>query len=79
VPGGALEFGEIYVTLVLSVMTGMMLGLMASAISNNPGVTPLLMICLIVPMLVFSGGLAPIPDYMSSWATTRWSIEGLAA
>ncbi len=78
VPGGALEFGEIYVTLVLSVMTGMMLGLMASAISNNPGVTPLLMICLIVPMLVFSGGLAPIPDYMSAWATTRWSIEGLA-
>jgi ABC transport system ATP-binding/permease protein len=78
VPGGALEFGEIYVTLVLSVMTGMMLGLMASAISNNPGVTPLLMICLIVPMLVFSGGLAPIPDYMSAWDTTRWSIQGLA-
>jgi ABC transport system ATP-binding/permease protein len=77
-PGGTLEFGEIYVTLVLSVMTGMMLGLMASAISNNPGVTPLIMICLVVPMFVFSGGLAPIPDYMSAWATTRWSLQGLS-
>jgi ABC transport system ATP-binding/permease protein len=77
-PGGLLEFGEIYITLVLSVMTGMMLGLLASAISNNPGVTPLVMICLIVPMLVFSGGLAPIPDYMSAWSTARWSLQALS-
>ncbi len=77
-PGTLLDFFEIYVTLVLSVMTGMMIGLMASAISNNPGVTPLIMICLVVPMFVFSGGLAPIPDYMSAWATTRWSLQGLS-
>jgi ABC transport system ATP-binding/permease protein len=78
VPGGIMEFGEVYVTLVLSVMTGMMLGLMASTISNNPGVTPLVMISLIVPMLVFSGGLAPIPDYMSAWSTSRWSLQSLS-
>jgi ABC transport system ATP-binding/permease protein len=78
VPGGFLEFVENYITLVLSVMTGMMLGLMASAISNNPGITPLVMISLMVPMLVFSGGLAPSPDYLSAWATTRWSLQGLS-
>lgn len=78
-PGGLLEFFEIYVTLVLAVITGMMVGLIASAISNNQSVTPLTMICLVIPMFVFSGGLAPIPDYMSAWATTRWTYQSLMA
>jgi len=76
-PGTMLDFLEVYVTMVLSVMTGMMLGLIGSAISNNPGVTPLITICLIVPMLVFSGGLAPIPEAMSAWDTSRWSFQAL--
>jgi ABC transport system ATP-binding/permease protein len=76
-PGGWDVFVEIYITLLLATITGMMIGLMASAISNNQGTTPLIMILLTVPMYMFSGALAPIPDYMSSLATTRWSYEGL--
>ncbi len=76
-PGGTLEFGEIYVTLVLAVMTGMMVGLIASAISNNPGVTPLVLICLVTPMFLLSGGLAPTPVYMSGWSTSHWALQGL--
>ncbi len=76
-PGGLLDFFEVYVTLVLAVMTGMMLGLMASAISNNQGVTPLVLICLVVPVFVFSGGMAPIPDYLSAWATTTLVPAGI--
>jgi hypothetical protein len=60
------------------VMTGMMLGLMASAISNNPGVTPLVMIGIVVPMFVFSGGLAPIPISLNAWDTNRWSLQALS-
>ncbi len=77
IPGGWQGFVEIFITTVLGVMTGMMIGLMASAISNNPGATPLIMIMLTVPMYVFSGALAPIPDYMSAWATSRWTYQGL--
>ena len=76
-PGGLLEFGEIYVTLVLAVMTGMMVGLIASAISNNPGVTPLVLICLVTPMFLLSGGLAPTPVYLSGWSTAHWALQGL--
>jgi ABC-type multidrug transport system ATPase subunit len=76
-PGGWLDFLAIYVTLVLAVMTGMMVGLIASAISNNPGVTPLVMICLVVPMFVLSGGLATLPVYMDGWSTTHWAFQAL--
>jgi ABC transport system ATP-binding/permease protein len=76
-PGGWTVFIEVYVTLLLGTITGMMIGLMASAISNNQSTTPLIMILLTVPMYMFSGALAPIPDWLSSMATTRWTYEGL--
>jgi ABC transport system ATP-binding/permease protein len=76
-PGTTLDFFEVYVSMVLAVMTGMMLGLMASAISNNQGVTPLITICLVVPMFVLSGGLAPMPENMTAWDTSRWSYQAL--
>ncbi|PWB55966.1 MAG: ABC transporter ATP-binding protein [Anaerolineales bacterium] len=76
-PGGLSEFIQVYVTLLLGTITGMMIGLMASAISNNQSTTPLIMILLTVPMYMFSGALAPIPEYLSVWASTRWSYEAL--
>ena len=76
-PGGWVDFLEVYVTLLLAVMTGMMVGLMASAMSNNPGVTPLIMICLIVPMFILSGGLATLPTYMSAWTSSHWAFQAL--
>lgn len=76
-PGGFLEFVEVYVTLVLAVMTGMMLGLLASAIAPNAASAPLTMIMLIVPLIVLSGALAPVPPAISQIASTRWAFQGL--
>jgi hypothetical protein len=78
VPGDWKDFIFNYITLVLAVMTGMMVGLMASAISNNPAVTPLVLIALVVPMFLLSGGLAPIPVTVNGWDTNRWALQGLS-
>jgi hypothetical protein len=64
-PGGLLEFGEVYVTLVLAVITGMMLGLFASALSPNASSAPLTLIAMIIPLIVLSGALAPVPPNIS--------------
>jgi len=76
-PGGVLEFGEIYITLVLAVITGMMLGLLASALSPNAASAPLTLIMMIVPLIVLSGALAPVPSSISQIASTRWTFESL--
>jgi tetratricopeptide (TPR) repeat protein len=67
--------GIYYVTLVLAVMAGMMSGLLASAISRSASAAPLLMILLIVPQIVLSGALAPLPESVSAVASTRWSFQ----
>ncbi len=76
-PGGLLEFGMIYVTLVLAVITGMMLGLLASAIAPTAASAPMTLIMLIVPLIVLSGALAPIPTRISQFASTRWAYQSL--
>jgi ABC-type multidrug transport system ATPase subunit len=75
VPGGGEMIGLYYITLVLAVMAGMMSGLLASAISKSASAAPLLMILLIVPQIVLSGALAPLPENVSAVASTRWSFE----
>jgi hypothetical protein len=76
-PGGAAEFGQLFVTLALSAFTGMMLGLLASAISPNAASSPLILIMMIVPLIVLSGYVAPIPTKVSAVASTRWTFQGL--
>jgi ABC-type multidrug transport system ATPase subunit/pSer/pThr/pTyr-binding forkhead associated (FHA) protein len=76
-PGGLLEFGEVYVTLVLAVITGMMLGLFASALAANAASAPLTLIMLIVPLIVLSGILAPVPNAVSQIASTRWAFQSI--
>jgi ABC-type multidrug transport system ATPase subunit/pSer/pThr/pTyr-binding forkhead associated (FHA) protein len=76
-PGGLMEFGEVYVTLVLAVITGMMLGLLASALAANSASAPLTLIMLIVPLIVLSGILAPVPSNISQFASTRWAFQSL--
>jgi ABC-type multidrug transport system ATPase subunit len=76
-PGGPLEFGEVYITLVLAVVTGMMLGLLSSALSPNAASAPMTLIMLIVPLIVLSGALAPVPSSVSQIASTRWAFQSL--
>jgi hypothetical protein len=74
-PGGTLDFGLIYVTMVLAAMAGMACGLLASALAPAASSAP--MILLLVPQIVLSGALAPVPSNISSIASTRWALEGL--
>jgi hypothetical protein len=64
--------------MVLAVLAGSMSGLLASAISKSPSVAPLLMILLIIPQIVLSGGLAPLPDKVTAIASTRWAFQNFA-
>ncbi len=77
IPGGAEEFIFMYITLVLATLAGMMLGLLASALAPASSSAPLIMILLIVPQIVLSGALAPLPDAASAPASTRWTFEAL--
>ncbi len=76
-PGGTPEFGMVYVTLLLSVLAGMMGGLLASALSPNSSSAPLIMILLIIPQIVLSGVLAPVPTNVSWIASIRWGFQTL--
>lgn len=76
-PGGSLEFMLIYISLVLAVLAGMVGGLLVSAFAKNASSAPLLLILMIVPQIVLSGALAPVPDYASAIASTRWAFESM--
>jgi hypothetical protein len=76
-PGGPVEFGLIYVTMVLAAMAGMVSGLLASALAPAASSAPMIMIMLLVPQIVLSGVLAPVPSSVSAIASTRWAFEGL--
>jgi ABC-type multidrug transport system ATPase subunit len=76
-PGGFAEFLQVYVTMVLATMTGMMLGLLASSLAPNSASAPLTLIMMIVPLIVLSGALAPIPPNISQVASTRWAFQSL--
>lgn len=76
-PGGMAEFGLVYVTMVLAAMAGMVCGLLASALAPAASSAPMIMILLLVPQIVLSGALAPVPENISAIASTRWAFEGL--
>jgi hypothetical protein len=76
-PGGIEEFIFIYITLVMATLAGMMLGLLASALAPASSSAPLIMIMLLVPQIVLSGALAPLPNAASAPASTRWTFEAL--
>ncbi|MFQ5409896.1 MAG: ABC transporter permease, partial [Anaerolineales bacterium] len=80
------NFGDallLYVTVLLATMAGMMLGLFVSAVSPNPATAPLLTVLLLIPQMIFSGGLLPIKSFgpvgeVISYAISgRWALEAL--
>ncbi len=75
IPATPLVIGLYYVSMVLAVLAGSMNGLLASSISKSSSVAPLLMILLIIPQIVLSGSLAPLPENVTAIASTRWSFQ----
>lgn len=78
-PGGAIEFVQIYITMALATFAGMMLGLFASALAPNSSSAPLIVIILMLPQIVLAGALIPVPSFVSAPFSTRWAFESLIA
>ncbi|MBI2331936.1 MAG: ATP-binding cassette domain-containing protein, partial [Chloroflexi bacterium] len=78
-PGGVLEFFQVFITMTLATFAGMMLGLFASALAPNASSAPLLVIILMLPQIVLAGALIPVPSFVSAPFSTRWAFESLIA
>lgn len=76
-PGGGLEFVQVYITMMLATLAGMMLGLFASALAPNANSAPLMVIILMLPQIVLGGALVPVPTFVSAPTSTRWAFEAL--
>ena len=76
-PGGAVEFFQVYITMALATLAGMMLGLFASAFAPNASSAPLIVIILMLPQIVLGGALIPVPGFISAPTSTRWAFEAL--
>lgn len=73
---------SVFITLVLGSFAAMVMGLLISAISPNPNVTPLLIIFVLIPQFLFGGiqsveQYGPIGEPISKVISTKWSFESL--
>jgi len=74
---------QMYVTLVLATLSGMLIGLLISAVSPNQNAAPLVLLLILVPQFVFAGGMMPLNTFgkagevISQAITTRWAFESL--
>lgn len=81
---GALSIVQLLIPIVLTTFAGVMWGLLVSAIAPSEDRAMLLIILVLVPQFVFSGGMIPMSDLgvagkVLSWFTsTRWSLGALA-
>ena len=78
-PGGPLEALYFYVTVFLMVVAGMMLGLFTSAVAPNANAAPLIMVLFILPQIVLSGALVPLPASASAPASSHWAFQAAIA
>jgi len=76
-PGGTEELVFFYLTEFLLVAAGTMMGLFASALAPNANSAPLIMIMFIIPQMVLSGALVPLPDAMKAPASSRWAFQSV--
>ena len=79
-PGGVIEFGLLYITLVFATMTGMMIGLFASALSPNANSAPLVVLPFVVLQILLGGALIPLPgagQFISAITASRWAFENM--
>jgi ABC transport system ATP-binding/permease protein len=78
----AFIFG-MFITLFLATMGGMMMGLFGSAISPNQSVAPMIVLVLLIPQILFGGGVLPIETFgppgkvLNSLSLTKWPFETL--
>ncbi|UCG83808.1 MAG: ABC transporter permease, partial [Dehalococcoidia bacterium] len=76
------QLALVYVTITLALLAGMMTGLFISSVSPNPNVSPLLLLLIIIPQVIF-GGVMPVKYFgdagkaLGYATTTKWAFESL--
>jgi ABC transport system ATP-binding/permease protein len=78
-PGGWQEVLLMYGTMVLLILAGSMLGLFASALAPNANAAPLVLILFLVPQIVLSGAMVPLPQEQTAVASSRWAFQAIMA
>jgi len=78
-PGGPPEVLYFFITVFLMVLAGMMMGLFTSAITPNSNAAPLILVMFILPQIVLSGALVPLPGFASAPASSRWAFQAAIA
>lgn len=82
-PGEIAVLGSLYVTLLLTTIAGMVMGLLVSALSPTQNMAPLLTILFLVPQITFGGGMLPVETFgppgqvINRITMTKWSFESL--
>jgi ABC transport system ATP-binding/permease protein len=72
----------VYITMVLAIFAGMLMGLLVSAASPNQNIAPLLITMVLVPQLIF-GGVIPLNYFgkagqaIGQVMTTKWAFQAL--
>ncbi len=79
IPGGFEEVVFIFITGYLLIFSGMMLGLFASALAPNANSAPLLLVLFIIPQMVLSGAVMPVPPPARAPASSSWAFQGIVA
>jgi ABC transport system ATP-binding/permease protein len=75
--------GGMFLTLALATLSGMMMGLLGSAISPNQSVAPMIVLMLLIPQILFGGGVLPIQtfgaagQFLNNTSLTKWPFETL--
>lgn len=78
-PGGTQELIFVFITGYLLIFAGMMLGLFASALAPNGNSAPLLLVLFIIPQMVLSGAIMPVPTAARAVASSSWAFQGIVA
>ena len=79
---GMKGWSQLYFTLVLASLSGIMLGLVLSALSNNDGQAVAMIPVILIPQFIFAGILMPeLADMpvVPNISTSRWAVAALAS
>lgn len=78
-PTGLEELAFFFITAYLLIFAGMMLGLFASALAPNANAAPLLLVMFIIPQMVLSGAIMPLPAPARAPASSSWAFQSIIA
>ena len=81
---GAKGYLELFITFLLCTFAGLMWGLLVSAVAPTEDRAMLLVILVLVPQFIFSGGMMPVADLgiagkvFGALTSTRWGLGAMA-